>query len=93
MNRKLFGRENNVFVGILTVAGVLVFTGPAAGQSFNQFVGFGDSSIDSGSYRSLTSPRGGANFDALWLGAVAAGAGKSDLKSGTDELRGARGCV
>jgi outer membrane lipase/esterase len=61
----------------------LVFAGgPAAGQSFNQFVGFGDSSIDSGSYRSLTSPRGGANFDALWLGAVAAGAGKPTSSPG-----------
>jgi outer membrane lipase/esterase len=82
MNRKLFGRENNIFAGILIVAGALSFAGPAAGQSFNQFVGFGDSSIDSGSYRSLTSPRGGANFDALWLGAVAAGAGKPTSSPG-----------
>ena len=48
----------------------------AAAQTFNQFVGFGDSSIDSGYYRTLSSPGGGATFNALWLSAVAHGAGK-----------------
>ena len=32
---------------------------PAAAQSFNQFVGFGDSNIDSGFYRILPSPGAG----------------------------------
>jgi outer membrane lipase/esterase len=54
----------------------------AAAQSFNQFFGFGDSSIDSGFYRALSSPGGGANFNALWLSAVAHGAGKPTTSPG-----------
>jgi len=82
MNRKLFGCEN-VVAGVLIVAGVLVSAGgPAAGQSFDQFVGFGDSTIDSGAYRSLASPQGGANFNAMWAAAVAAGAGKPTSSPG-----------
>ena len=34
----------------------MLASGPAASQTFNQFIGFGDSTIDSGSYRSLSSP-------------------------------------
>jgi outer membrane lipase/esterase len=69
--------------GVLAVAGALAFaSGPAAGQGFNQFVGFGDSTIDSGAYRSLASPRADATFNALWLGAVAAGAGKPTSSPG-----------
>jgi outer membrane lipase/esterase len=55
---------------------------PATAQSFNQFVGFGDSTIDSGSFRTLTSPGGSANFNALWPAAVAAGAGKPTTSPG-----------
>jgi outer membrane lipase/esterase len=55
---------------------------PAAAQSFSQFIGFGDSTIDSGSYRILSSPGGGAAFNALWPSAVAAGAGKPTTSPG-----------
>jgi outer membrane lipase/esterase len=60
---------------IILIASVLVGSGPAAAQSFNQFVGFGDSTIDSGSFRILASPGGGTVYDSYWPSAVAAGAG------------------
>jgi len=47
----------------------------AAAQNLSQFIGFGDSTIDSGYYRSLASPGGGATFNSYWAAAVAAGAG------------------
>lgn len=67
---------------LCAAAAFLVSTCPAASQSLNQFVGFGDSSIDSGYYRALPSPGGGANFNALWPAAVAAGAGKPTTSPG-----------
>jgi outer membrane lipase/esterase len=54
----------------------------AVAQSFSQFVGFGDSNIDSGFYRALPSPGGGANFNLLWPSAVAHGAGKPTTSPG-----------
>jgi outer membrane lipase/esterase len=81
MLRELFGR-NILVASVLIVAGVLVLASkPAAAQSFNQFVGFGDSTIDSGSFRTLTSPGGSPNFNALWP-AVATGAGKPTTSPG-----------
>src|SRR5277367_2143776 len=67
----------NSFASLMAGAGILVLaSGPAASQTFNQFVGFGDSTIDSGYYRALPNPGGGATFNAQWPAAVAAGAGK-----------------
>ena len=66
---------------ILTTLLVVAST-PAASQSFNQFVGFGDSTIDSGSYRILSSPGGGGTYNSLWPSAVAAGAGKPTTSPG-----------
>jgi outer membrane lipase/esterase len=60
----------------IVAAGLVFASGPAASQTFNQFVGFGDSTIDSGAYRVLASPGGGATFNAFWPSAVANGAGK-----------------
>ena len=54
-------------------------TAPA--QNFNQFVGFGDSSIDSGFYRKLAGP-GNPAFDALWATAIANGAGTPTTSPG-----------
>jgi outer membrane lipase/esterase len=48
----------------------------ASAQNFTQSITFGDSSVDSGYYRGLNSPGGGAAYNALWAAAVAAGAGK-----------------
>ena len=55
---------------------------PVASQTFSKFVGFGDSTIDSGAYRTLDSPGGGPSFNALWPSAVAAGAGKPTTSPG-----------
>src|SRR5262245_45526129 len=55
---------------------VIAISDPAAAQSFNQFIGFGDSTIDSGYYRALPNPGGGGIFNSYWAAAVAAGAGK-----------------
>lgn len=55
---------------------------PARSQTFGQFFGFGDSTIDSGAYRALPSPGGGTNFNNLWAAAVAAGAGKPTTSPG-----------
>src|SRR5262245_61105229 len=46
-----------------------------AAQPFNQVVVFGDSNIDSGFYKALPNPGGGATFNSLWASAVAHGAG------------------
>src|SRR5262249_42987025 len=64
-------------------AGILLVSGsPAASQTLNQFIGFGDSTIDSGYYRALPSPGGGATFNSYWAAAVAAGAGKPTTSPG-----------
>ncbi len=67
---------------IAVTAAALLFVGPAASQTFNQFVGFGDSTIDSGYYRALPNPGGGATFNGFWAQAVAAGAGKPTTSPG-----------
>src|SRR5205085_3721468 len=56
--------------------------GRADAQSFNQFVAFGDSNVDSGFYRALPNPGGGVNFNAAWPAAVAAGAGAPTSRPG-----------
>jgi outer membrane lipase/esterase len=56
--------------------------GPVSAQNFNQVIVFGDSSVDSGAYRGLASPGGGAAFNALWAAAVAAQAGKPTSSPG-----------
>ena len=66
----------------LTVIAATVSVGPAAAQNFNQAIVFGDSSVDSGAYKGLVSPGGGAAFNALWASAVAAGAGKPTSSPG-----------
>src|SRR5215813_2105711 len=67
----------------LLAGGILVLCqGPASSQTFNQFVGFGDSSIDSGYYRALASPGSSAIYNSYWAAAVAAGAGKPTTSPG-----------
>jgi outer membrane lipase/esterase len=81
-------------IKLIASAGLVLASGPAFGQSFNQFVGFGDSNIDSGAYRVLASPGGGAGFNALWPAATAAGAGKPTSSPGlmnSEALAGAFG--
>jgi outer membrane lipase/esterase len=66
----------------IVAASLVIASSPAAAQTFNQFVGFGDSTIDSGSYRILAAPGGGSAYDLLWPGGVAAGAGKPTSSPG-----------
>lgn len=70
------------YCSAILAVGLAFASGPAASQTFSQFVGFGDSTIDSGAYRVLASPGGGANFNALWPSAVANGAGKPTSSPG-----------
>jgi outer membrane lipase/esterase len=68
---------------VIATASLVVASGPAAAQTFNQFVGFGDSTIDSGSYRILASPGStNATYNSLWQSGVAAGAGKPTTSPG-----------
>ncbi len=64
------------------VVGCAVWCGPVAAQNFNQFVGFGDSTIDSGWYRNLALPTGNATVDALLPNAIANGGGVSTTGPG-----------
>src|SRR5262245_28247387 len=54
----------------------------AGAQDFNQAIVFGDSNVDSGAYKGLTSPGGGKNFNDKWVDAVKAGAGKPTSSPG-----------
>jgi outer membrane lipase/esterase len=72
---------------LLAATAALVVSGPAAAQSINQFVGFGDSSIDSGFYRNnivngVPSAGGSDKFNDLFPGAVAEGAGRATSSPG-----------
>jgi hypothetical protein len=71
-------RPRALLLGLFIVA----LAQPAAGQNLNQSITFGDSNVDSGFYKVLPSPGGGANFNAAWAAAVAAGAGKPTSSPG-----------
>jgi outer membrane lipase/esterase len=72
---------NKARIAALIVSWIL-WSGPAAAQAFNQFVAFGDSTIDSGWYRNLAFPTGNATVDALLPAAVANGGGVSTTGPG-----------
>lgn len=55
---------------------------PAAAQTFSQFYGFGDSTIDSGWYRNAAPLSNNATFNADFPAAVAAGGGKATTNPG-----------
>jgi outer membrane lipase/esterase len=71
-------RQRLVLFALVMAAG----TEPAGAQSFNQFIGFGDSTIDSGFYKALSSPGSTATFNGLWLNGVANGAGAPTTSPG-----------
>jgi outer membrane lipase/esterase len=70
-------RRRLLFLALAIAAGAE----PASAQSLNQFIGFGDSTIDSGFYKALSGP-GSAGFDAVWATAVANGAGAPTTSPG-----------
>jgi outer membrane lipase/esterase len=80
--REKIAVRNSIASLLAGVASVVFATSPAASQKLNQFIGFGDSTIDSGYYRVLPNPGGGTNFNNAWLAAVAAGAGKPTSSPG-----------
>src|SRR5882724_7115580 len=47
----------------------------ASAQPFTQALVFGDSTVDSGFYKTLSSPGSSATYNGLWAAAVAAGGG------------------
>lgn len=70
-----------VRAGIVALC-LLAHASPAAAQSFNQFIGFGDSTVDSGWYRNLAYPTGNATVDAALPTAIANGGGVSTTGPG-----------
>jgi outer membrane lipase/esterase len=75
------------FLHLLALGAAFAAASPAAAQSINQFVGFGDSTIDSGWYRNnIVNGKpfagGGATFNSLFPGAVAEGAGRATTSPG-----------
>src|SRR5260221_5899462 len=67
---------------VLFLAMSLSHSQPSAAQPFNQVIIFGDSNVDSGYYKALSSPGGGTNYNALWPSAVAHGAGSPTTNPG-----------
>jgi outer membrane lipase/esterase len=72
---------------LLALGAAVAVSSPAAAQSINQFVGFGDSTIDSGWYRNnkpagVPFAGGGNNFNTLFPGAVDQGAGRATSSPG-----------
>jgi outer membrane lipase/esterase len=71
----------------LALGAAVAVSSPAAAQTINQFVGFGDSTIDSGWYRNnkpngVPFAGGSDEFNALFPGAVAQGAGRATSSPG-----------
>jgi outer membrane lipase/esterase len=67
----------------LLILALVAVVNSASAQSFNQFISFGDSTIDSGFYKALPNPgSSSAAYNALWLDAVAAGAGAPTTNPG-----------
>ena len=62
-------------IGLAAAATWLLASAVASAQSFTQAIVFGDSTVDSGFYKALPNPGGGATFNSLWASAVAHGAG------------------
>src|SRR5262245_55373358 len=81
------GLSVNHVLRILALGAAVAVSSPAAAQSINQFVGFGDSTIDSGWYRNnivggQPFAGGGATFNNAFPGAVAEGAGRATSSPG-----------
>jgi outer membrane lipase/esterase len=71
----------------LALGAAVAVSSPASAQNINQFVGFGDSTIDSGWYRNnivggVPFAGGGNNFNTLFPDAVKEGAGRATTSPG-----------
>ncbi len=68
---------------VLVIGVALVSFGQrAVAQPFSQVVVFGDSNVDSGYYKALSSPGGSSTYNSLWPSAVADGAGAPTTNPG-----------
>ena len=72
----------NVRTGLAAAAALLLGAAAASAQAFNQAVIFGDSTVDSGFYKALPNPGGGAQFNTDWPIGVAHGAGAPTTSPG-----------
>ncbi len=77
----------NHVLRFLALGAAVAVSSPASAQNINQFVGFGDSTIDSGWYRNnivggVPFAGGGNNFNTLFPGAVQEGAGRATTSPG-----------
>jgi phospholipase/lecithinase/hemolysin len=67
---------------ILLLAMLLSYPPESVSQPFSQVIVFGDSNVDAGYYKMLSSPGGGTTFNSLWPTAVARGAGAPTTSPG-----------
>jgi outer membrane lipase/esterase len=68
--------------GAAIAAAMLAASSPAASQTINQFVGFGDSTIDSGWYRTAAPNSANPIYNADFAIAVTQGGGKATTNPG-----------
>jgi len=68
--------------GVAIAAVMLAASSPAASQTINQFVGFGDSTIDSGWYRNAAPNSTNPIYNADFAIAVTQGGGKATTNPG-----------
>src|SRR5262249_39538952 len=73
--------------GVAIAAVMLAASSPAASQTINQFVGFGDSTIDSGWYRNAAPNSTNPIYNADFAIAVTQGGGKATTNPRAGELR------
>jgi outer membrane lipase/esterase len=67
---------------VLLLAMLLSYPPQSVSQPFSQVIVFGDSNVDAGYYKMLSSPGGGTTFNSLWPTAVARGAGAPTTSPG-----------
>jgi phospholipase/lecithinase/hemolysin len=67
---------------IIVGAALLSFAQRSVAQPFDQVIIFGDSNVDSGYYKQLSSPGGSSTFNSLWASAVANGGGAPTTSPG-----------
>lgn len=78
----LAGPIKGAAVLLILGAALLSSTQRSAAHVFDQVIVFGDSNVDSGYYKLLSNPGGGATYNSLWASAVAAGAGAPTTNPG-----------
>ncbi len=69
-------------LAISFLAMLLLHSPQSLAQPYSQVIVFGDSNVDAGYYKMLSSPGGGTTFNSLWPSAVAHGAGAPTTSPG-----------